>query len=658
MDKSRAYHWEWEGTPISHRDGRDYYSGCRQVFDDGGSGSDDDGGAGVFYRAGSTIFCHVDLDTRPWVAQCLDFCYDPAVLTTLRAAAAAAAADRSNSSSEDDGTGAAAAVDRGIPAWMPMRVSLRWLYRLGDVEEDTDSEVLGGHPCEVFFSDHVTGPEVNSVNIIDGRAQLTTDADLVPETPPVSPLLAERVYLCTRFFRHSDAKNLPRRWRKSKYYPAPVRSWRDLAEGELEAIVAKPSHSKHLYFSDVNGWGVDGTEPLFPLGRTSQRRVVEDSSDDSASASNESVESSGSGAAASGRRSRRIKSGKRRRRSRRAQPESSDDDDDVIVVGDDESGEDGEEADRDDGPDKGEPAGKQRDMHKKRRSSARRMISPSPSPNSSPDARASSPQRRVQPRRNAGAEGSSRTRNSLPERNGEAMAEPSSDPPATAGKRRQDKRPASPPPAPPAASRRPRRSAQPVPGALKEGLNDVVVDTGHGFKRATAAEVGGEETGRELVTGASVARQRAEAEGGASAGGGKDDKGERVAKSNSGTVGKMGRRAPASVVAKAFDGLNKQQGIALQRHLPWILESMKVRLAAEAQNAADGAEIEKNNADASGKEEPKGTARSAQADAAAKAKMEEEKLAAVVAEVLGKFSNMNAASMSKLPPRTKDDELL
>ncbi len=129
-----------------------FYPGCHQILSDKTIGAE--------YSVGDIIFCLVEGDESPWVAQCLEFCEDASVVASVKA----------NDDEYDS---------KDVPSWMAMRVSLRWMYRMSDVIDDCGRSVAG-HPCEVFFSDHVTGPSVNSVNIIDGRAMLTNDISKVP----------------------------------------------------------------------------------------------------------------------------------------------------------------------------------------------------------------------------------------------------------------------------------------------------------------------------------------------------------------------------------------------------------------------------------------------------------------------------------------------
>jgi ribosomal protein L21E len=276
MEERVPYHWEWDGRPVYKKDGRSFYRGCRQVFDG------EDPRPTVTFLAGDTIFCNVDGDPRPWVAQCIEFCYDPSILKALEDAA-----DETEEISDDE------VVARDVPLWMPMRVSLRWMYRLSDVREDKGTDVEG-HDSEVFISDHVTGPEVNSVNIIDGRATLTTQASQVPSKPPVGNLFEERIYLCTRYYRHGGAKPLPKKSRNSRHYPTVQRTWRNLDEGELLHILKNPSDSPFMFFTEYNGTTDGSTGHGKAPGTAEKRRSsrgrkkVMSSDSDSSSESNRS----------------------------------------------------------------------------------------------------------------------------------------------------------------------------------------------------------------------------------------------------------------------------------------------------------------------------------------------------------------------------------
>jgi hypothetical protein len=134
------------------------------------------------------------------------------------------------------------------PHWMPMRVSLRWMYRLSDVVEDKGRDVPG-HPCEVFISDHVTGPEVNSVNIIDGRAVITQDEHRAPAECEMNDE-GERIYLCHRFYRHGGAPKPPKDM-FPRHSNVRAKTIRELVTGELESILRHPSDSMFLFYSNL-----------------------------------------------------------------------------------------------------------------------------------------------------------------------------------------------------------------------------------------------------------------------------------------------------------------------------------------------------------------------------------------------------------------------
>jgi hypothetical protein len=62
-----SYKWEWDGAAVRKEDGLLHYRACRQVFR--GSIADS-----ILYAAGDMVFCCVEGDPMPWVAQCIDFC--------------------------------------------------------------------------------------------------------------------------------------------------------------------------------------------------------------------------------------------------------------------------------------------------------------------------------------------------------------------------------------------------------------------------------------------------------------------------------------------------------------------------------------------------------------------------------------------------------
>lgn len=244
----------------THKDeGRIFYSGCRQVWSSSGRA-----GETHVYTNGDVIFCHVDGDPRPWVAQCLEFSFDPTIYEQIEA-----------EGGEEPGT----LVDpRELPKWMPMRVSLRWLYRISDVMDDTtrdDKELAAdSHPCEVFFSDHVTRPEVNSVNIIDGRAILKSDPTEVPKVQPEGKVCMERTYLCRRFYRHSGALKVPNSLKSSKYFTKNVQVWRAVGNEELEEIISKPTEWPLLYFGREEDFRIDNELPRQAPGRAKKKARV------------------------------------------------------------------------------------------------------------------------------------------------------------------------------------------------------------------------------------------------------------------------------------------------------------------------------------------------------------------------------------------------
>lgn len=135
-----------------------------------------------------------------------------------------------------------------VPSWMRMRVSLRWMYRLVDVEQEK-RQAVSAHPLEVFMSDLIAGPEVNSVDVIEGAASLTSDASLLKDTDDSSKA---HVYLCRRFYRHADALRPPKGTVVS-FYPAKAKSIRELVPGELEEILHNPTLSQALYFKLYSG---------------------------------------------------------------------------------------------------------------------------------------------------------------------------------------------------------------------------------------------------------------------------------------------------------------------------------------------------------------------------------------------------------------------
>lgn len=670
MNRDHVFHWEWVGPPRFRRDGLAYYSGCRQVFEPSsppspGSASSSSSSASapqepISYGLGATIFCHVDKDERPWVAQCIEFCDDPNVVKEMRRQAAKEA----GSENSDD--------ERAIPSWMRMRVSLRWLYRLGDVEEDKQEDVEG-HPCEVFWSDHVTGPDVNSVNIINGTARLTMDIDAVPKSPPVSPHLRERVYLCRRFYRHSMAAPPAKRLRKSRYFPAAQGTWRWLADGELEAIRSKPSSSPELFFSDATGGGMNEREPLFP------RRVKSEEKSDV----NDEEEENGSGEGGKGgssvdlessvdsevdfrtRKSRSKRSTKRRRSSRRVRADEVSDDGEVEEV----PVEGGKNVN-------GSKGGKNQvgigiagqGYAKKLRSSA----SPGVSIPKTPSGGVVPPQLLMEVRATRsnslavpGADASlgnvlsespplnavvgssavepSRQRRSLPNRDSPSMAGIALSAPSSAAKPLRKNRNGVPPPrlataapsapaavpapragAPPPPRRQSyRRSAQPEPGALKDGANEVKVDTyGRGLKRAPAdlppetAPVGGEQNAAAPAQGS-----------------GRKARMVKPAVAGKTSAGMFAKSPSAVSVGRAFDSLSSQQRSAMGRHLPWILDSIQARLAVISAKAVENTE-----------------------DKSGVGAVTEEALAGVVREVVEKFSSLNAGNLMKAEPRERGQD--
>jgi hypothetical protein len=167
---------------------------------------------------------------------------DPAITT--------AAGENENGNDMDKGQNANdSESDSPEPAhWMPMRVCVRWMYRLSDVVEEKGRDVPG-HNCEVFVSDHVTGPDVNSVNVIDGRAILTEDRTVVPASC-VMNAKGERVYFCNRFYRHEQAPKPPRGM-FPRHANVRVKTIRMLAPGELENIMCNPTDSVYLFYAHV-----------------------------------------------------------------------------------------------------------------------------------------------------------------------------------------------------------------------------------------------------------------------------------------------------------------------------------------------------------------------------------------------------------------------
>jgi hypothetical protein len=224
--------WLWVGKPLAGNPeypGRKYYKAAVKIFSDAAGQAAQES---LQVKVGDIVCMKVgdededdDTEPEPWVAHCVELC-------ELGSDEEIPFGDVESGLDTDDKLGL-------------MRVGVRWLYRPKDFDAENEDGKVPMNPSmerrELLWTDGISGPLVNSVDVIDGIASLFGKASECNGK--------ERAYFCHRFFHTLEYEDQIMPPDVVPKHLQGVRV-RDVSPLELEKLKSKPSTEQNWFWRE------------------------------------------------------------------------------------------------------------------------------------------------------------------------------------------------------------------------------------------------------------------------------------------------------------------------------------------------------------------------------------------------------------------------